>query len=156
MSTKARLQMSKSTSQIAFFRNSKFFAIAGASKNRNKIGNRVVFWYKKNMTDNSIHENKLLFPVNPKEKEIEGIPCISSLNSLPHPKLTSISIITPPSITIKLLEEGERLGIKHFWLQPGSEDEACLSFARDHELDVIAGGPCILISGSSSLAKSKL
>lgn len=41
------------------------FIVVGASKDRNKFGNKVLRHYMKN--------NKIVVPVHPKEKTIEGI-----------------------------------------------------------------------------------
>jgi predicted CoA-binding protein len=81
--------------------------------------------------------------VNPKETTIEGTPCVASLSALEDPADTAVSVITPPSasapptpphsalsgllmrtmpmteVTVGVLEEAARLGIKKLWLQPG-------------------------------------
>lgn len=103
------------------------------------------------------HQDQIfIFPVNPKETEIEGVACLKSLGELVNPTQTSVSVITPPSVTEKVLQEAKRLGIKNLWLQPGSENDTCIAFAADNGMNLIAGGPCILVSGAKSLAKSKL
>jgi hypothetical protein len=65
-----------------------------------------------------------------------------------------VSIITPPKVTVKVLEEAKKLGIKGVWLQPGSFDDEILQGAlRDFELGVggVGGrggvGWCVLVDG---------
>lgn len=64
-----------------------------------------------------------------------------------------MSIITPPKVTLQVLKRAKELGISKLWLQPGAEDKAVLDYARDAGLDIIAGGPCILVSGPSLLTQ---
>jgi predicted CoA-binding protein len=35
--------------------------------------------------------------------------------------------------------------VTNIWLQPGAEDEHVYQVARDLNLDIIAGGPCVLV-----------
>jgi CoA binding domain len=42
----------------------------------------------------------------------ETYPTLSSLSLLPHPSETSVSIIAPPKITKKVLEEAKKLGVR--------------------------------------------
>ena len=113
--------------------------------------------YIQNGKSGKNHQDQILiFPVNPKETEIEGVACLKSLRELPYPTQTSVSVITPPSVTEKVLQDAKSLGIKNMWLQPGSENDACVAFAAANGMNLISGGPCILVSGAQSLAKSKL
>ncbi|KAF7731813.1 hypothetical protein EC973_008328 [Apophysomyces ossiformis] len=116
------------------------FAVVGASPVRTKFGNRILRWYQ----DNNLH----VIPVNPKETHIESIPAISSIDQLPEPAHTGLSIITPPSVTLKILQQAESLGIRNVWIQPGAEDQAVLDFIKQGHLEnVIVGGPCLLVEG---------
>lgn len=40
---------------------------------------------------------KTVVPINPKEAEIEGIPCLANLAALDNPSDVAVSVITPPS-----------------------------------------------------------
>ncbi|CAO3632486.1 unnamed protein product [Cunninghamella blakesleeana] len=129
------------------FMNSKQFAVVGASSSRSKYGNRVLRWYQAN--------NLNVIPVHPKEVAIEGVNTINSINELKEPESTGVSIITPPSVTLQVLKDCQKLGIKNIWLQPGAEDKAVLDYANQVGLDIIAGGPCILVQGPSLLNTRK-
>lgn len=70
-------------------------------------------------------------PINKKSKEIEQIACVPSLGELKDclpagvrgMQDVGVSIITPPGVTKLILEEGYRLGIRNFFLQPGTYDK---------------------------------
>ena len=113
------------------------WAVVGASTDRDKYGNKVLRCYQQN-------QKTPLFPVNPGTTEVEGLPAYPSLSALPEPA-RAVSIITPPAVSLGVVEEAARLGIHHLWMQPGAEDEAVLERARSLGLDPIAGGPCLLV-----------
>ncbi|KAJ7194889.1 NAD-binding protein [Mycena rebaudengoi] len=79
------------------------FAVVGASNNETKFG--TIF-----------------------SAASQGIPCLPSLADLPDPSHTSVSIVTPPSVTLEILKQVAALGIFAIWLQPGAEDAAIRAF----------------------------
>ncbi|KAI9490409.1 CoA-binding protein [Zychaea mexicana] len=117
------------------------FAVVGASTDRSKYGNRVLRWYQANSLP--------VIPVNHKESAVESIPAIASIDKLKDPSKSAISIITPPKVTLQVLKQAKELGIEKIWLQPGAEDKDVMDYAREAGLDIIAGGPCILVQGPS-------
>jgi predicted CoA-binding protein len=112
------------------------FAVAGASANRAKYGNKVLRAYLQN--------GYSVVALHPSETRIEGVPAYSSLSEVPH-SIDSLSIITPPRITESLVEQAIAHGVKHLWMQPGAESEAAISDALAAGLQVIYGGPCLLV-----------
>jgi uncharacterized protein len=92
--------------KIQQFFNSKAFGVVGASNNREKYGNKVLRCY--------IQHHKNVCPVNPNEEKIEEIPCVSSVAELPD-NVKSLSIITPPSVTEKIVAQAIDKGIKNIW-----------------------------------------
>ena len=112
------------------------FAVVGASADRGKFGNKVLRTYLQN--------NLTAYPINPKETEIEGQKCFPDLKSLPE-AVESISVITPPAVTEKIVEEAAQVGVKRIWMQIGSESEKTIQKAQEFGLKVIAGGPCVLV-----------
>ncbi len=113
------------------------FAVAGASRDREKYGNKVLRCYLQN--------DLIAWPVHPTEEEVEGVPCSPDLASLPEP-VHGLSIITPPAVTSELVEQAAQAGIKRVWIQPGAESNEAISKAKDLGLTVIAGGPCLLVA----------
>ena len=122
--------------QIAAFLDDSPFAVVGASTDRAKYGNKVLRCYQQN--------DRTVFPVHPKEAEIEGLAAYPSLHDLPETP-HGISIITPPPVTAKVVAEAIELGIEHVWMQPGAEGDEALAVAEAAGLTPIAGGPCLLV-----------
>lgn len=122
--------------KIEQFLASAAFGVVGASSNRDKYGNKVLRCYQQN--------NRPVIPVHPKEKQVEGIDCVSSVADLPD-NVGSLSIITPPAVTEKVVEAAAAKGIKNIWMQPGAESPAAVQFCEEHGLNVIADGSCLLV-----------
>lgn len=130
-------------------------------------------------TDNSLdlvlawytYHNLPVTPINPSTPTISAggttHTTIPSLSALRDPKATSVSIITPPKVTIEVLKEAQKLGVPAIWLQPGTWDDAVLAFTRGEGVDgekyngqVVAGdvpggrgheGWCVLVDGEAGL-----
>ncbi|KAF9497987.1 NAD-P-binding protein [Pleurotus eryngii] len=138
-------EMSTSTKSVRniqrTFLASPSFAVVGASKDTSKFGTKVLNWYKVRSFQ--------VTPVHPREAELEGFPTISAISDLPSPTKTSISIITPPKVTLGIVQKAKELGVPALWLQPGAEDDAVIQYIKDNGLEdrVIYGGPCILVDG---------
>jgi predicted CoA-binding protein len=113
------------------------YAVVGVSTNRDKYGNKVLRAYLQNDLD--------VFPVHPKEAAIEGVPCVPTLAELPEP-VRGLSMITPPPVTERLVEEAHAARIPMLWMQPGAESEAAVRRAEELGMKVIAGGPCLLVA----------
>lgn len=122
--------------QIKKFLSSPAFAVAGASTKREKYGNMVVRCYQQ--------QGKEVVPVHPLEKEIEGLVCVASVAALP-PAVKSLSIITPPQVTEKVVAAAIAHGIENIWMQPGAESSSAIELCRTSGVNVIADGSCILV-----------
>ena len=122
--------------QIKQFLASPAFGVAGASTNRDKYGNKVLRCYLQN--------GRSAIPVNPNEAEIEGIPCAATLSDLPK-EVMSLSMITPPAVTAKLVPLAIEKGIKNIWMQPGAEHPDAVALCREQGINVIADGSCVLV-----------
>ncbi len=122
--------------QIDLFFQSKAFGVVGASTDRHKYGNKVLRVYQQ--------KSLRAIPVNPKEPEIEGTPCVQSVMDLPD-DVESISVITPPKVTEQVVELAVRKGIKNIWMQPGAESDIAVDACRKNGINVIADGSCILV-----------
>jgi predicted CoA-binding protein len=101
-------------------------------------------------------------PINPTTAEIklpsEGYKTVATPSALEAPSTVALSIITPPSVTRKILEEAKSIGIQAVWLQPGSFDEDGLEYAKANFKAAVGGhggqggeGWCILADGESAL-----
>ena len=122
---------------IDVFFESPAFGVVGASRREHKYGNKVLRAYQRT--------GLRAIPVNPREAEIEGVSCVASVLDLPD-EVQSISIITPPSVTERVVAEALRKGIRSVWMQPGAESEQAVEAARRAGLNVIADGSCVLVA----------
>ena len=122
--------------RIDIFLDAKVYGVVGASTNRDKYGNKVLRCYLQN--------GYQAIPVNPKEKEIEGIPCVATILELPD-DVSSISVITPPAVTEKVVEMAIQKGIRNIWMQPGAESIAAVNMCLENNINVIADGSCLLV-----------
>ena len=121
---------------ITRFLDSPAFGVVGASPRRHKYGNKVLRCYQQN--------GRTAIPVNPREPEIEGVRCVASVLELPD-AVHSISVITPPAVTERVVEEAVRRGIRNVWMQPGAESEQAVATCAAAGINVIADGSCVLV-----------
>lgn len=121
--------------QVELFLQSSAFAVVGASSNRAKYGNKVLRCY--------LQHGRVVYPVNLREEVIESIPVVHTIDELPN-EVRSISIITPPIITEKIVTDAIKKGIKNIWIQPGAESDRAIRKCVVHSMNIIFGGPCIL------------
>ncbi len=122
--------------QIRLFLEADGYGVVGASADRSKFGNRVLRCYQM--------KGLKVVPVNPVKAEIEGLKCVGSVSDLPD-FVTSISVITPPSVTVKIVDLAIAKGIKNIWMQPGAESSAAVQRCIQSGINVIADGSCILV-----------
>ena len=122
--------------QISQFLASAAFGVVGASANREKYGNKVLRCYLQN--------GRTAVPVNPNEPEIEGVACAASIGDLPL-SVESISMITPPALTVRLVPLAIEKGINNIWMQPGAEHPEAVALCRENGINVIADGSCVLV-----------
>ena len=104
-------------------------AILGASTDRSKYGNKSV----------RAHQARgyIVYPVNPKASEIEGLPAYPSLAAVPVGKLDRVSVYLPPVVGLKVLPEIAARGCEELWLNPGSESDELVAAAERLGLNVI-------------------
>ncbi len=112
------------------------FAVVGASGDPDKYGHKCYVCL--------LTHGRKAYPVNPRAKTILGNPAYPSLLSLPE-KVESVSIITPPPVTEKVIEDAILAGVKNVWMQPGAESPSAIERGRKAGLNVIAQGPCLLV-----------
>ena len=106
----------------------KTIAIIGASADRSKFGNKAVRAF--------VRQGYTVYPVNPKEAEIEGLPAFKSIVEIPvRPNL--ISVYLPPPVLLKVLPAIAAKGCDEFWLNPGTESDEVLAEAERLGLNVI-------------------
>ncbi|MEW6235369.1 MAG: CoA-binding protein [Candidatus Omnitrophota bacterium] len=121
--------------------HAKTIAILGASAQRHKYGNIAVrAWRDRGFA---------VYPVNPAQESIEGLPCYRSILDIPG-EVEIASVYLPPEITLKVLPSIAQKGVKEVFLNPGSENAAVLQKARELGLNVIQA--CSIVAAGKSPA----
>ncbi len=111
-------------------------AIIGASNDREKYGNRAVRAYRAQGT---------VYPVNPREKTVEGLPAYATVADVPEP-VDRASLYVPASVGLGLLEAIAARGAKELWVNPGAGSPELL--ARAVELGLHPVEACSIIAAS--------
>jgi predicted CoA-binding protein len=106
----------------------KTVAVIGASNDRNKFGNKAVRAFQQ--------QGFRVFPVNPKETEIEGLPVYRTILEVPvRPEM--VSVYLPPRVLMRILADIAAKGCEELWLNPGTESDEVLAEAGRLGLNVI-------------------
>lgn len=103
-------------------------AIIGASNDRTKYGNKSVRAHLK--------EGFAVYPVNPKETQIEGLPAFKSISDVPV-RPDRVSVYLPPRVVAQILPAIAAKGCDELWLNPGTESDEVLAEAGRLGLNVI-------------------
>lgn len=117
-------------------------AIIGASGDRHKFGNKSVRAHQA--------AGYQVYPVNPKDAEVEGLPCYPSLSDLPVRKLDRVSLYVPPAVAVKVLDDVAELDVGEVWLNPGVADETVRARGRKLGLNIIEGCSIVDLGRSPS------
>jgi predicted CoA-binding protein len=104
-------------------------AIVGASADRSKYGNKSVRAH--------LSQGYLVFPVNPKGGEIEGLKVYTRIADVPVDHLNRVSMYVPPAVGLKLVDEIAAKGCDELFLNPGSESDELFEAALAKGLNPI-------------------
>ena len=99
----------------------KTVAVLGASADRSKFGNKAVRAFRA--------QGFSVYPVNPKETEIEGLPCYPGMAEVPV-RPQRVSVYLPPPLVLKALPGIAAKGCDELWLNPGTESDEVLAAAE--------------------------
>ena len=106
----------------------KTVVILGASADRNKFGNKALRAYQQ--------QGYAVYPVNPREAEIEGARVYKSISDVPvRPDV--VTVYLPPEKVLPQLPAIAAKGCDELWLNPGTESKAVLAEAERLGLKVI-------------------
>lgn len=112
-------------------------ALVGASNNKAKYGNKIFLDLK-----NSGYQ---VYPINLTEDTVEGKKCYKTLTELSKEKKIDLVItVVPPRITEQIIEECTELGIRKFWMQPGSESKHAVEMCSENAIEEIHN-MCIMV-----------
>jgi len=104
-------------------------AVVGASSDRNKFGNKALRAFQA--------EGYTVIPINPNEREVEGLPAYASVLDVPG-AIDMATVYVQPDVGLQLLPEFEKKQIPEIWINPGAESDELLTDARRRKLNVIA------------------
>ena len=106
----------------------KLVAILGASTDPSKFGNKALRAYQR--------RGFTVYPVNPRESEIEGVPALKSITEVPvRPDI--VTAYLPPAVLLGLLPEIAAKGCDELWLNPGTDSPEVVAEARRLGLNII-------------------
>jgi predicted CoA-binding protein len=103
-------------------------AIIGASKDREKYSNKAVRAYRS--------KDHVVFPVNPTEREIEGLICYNSISEIPL-DVEVASLYVPPEVGTKVADELIKRSIKTVYLNPGADSDEIFEKLNAAGIEVI-------------------
>ena len=106
----------------------KTVAVIGASSNRAKFGNKALRAFQA--------QGYRVIPINPNERAVEGIETYASVLDVQEP-IDMATVYVQPEVTLRLLDEFAKKGIREIWVNPGAEDDAVMGEARRRGLNVI-------------------
>lgn len=106
----------------------KTVAVIGASNDRAKYGNKAVRGF--------LQQGYTVYPVNPREREIEGLRTYASIRDVPE-RPDRISVYVLPAVLLKLLPDIAAKGCDELWLNPGTESAEVLAEAERLGLAVV-------------------
>lgn len=112
-----------------------YIAVVGVSEDPSKYGHKVF--------SDMIKAGWYVDGINLKGGEVEGRTLFTSLKELKNvPEL--VVTVVPPGITEAIVDEAHDIGVKHIWMQPGSESEKVIAKAKKFEMKVDYN-QCIMI-----------
>jgi hypothetical protein len=114
----------------------KTVAIVGASSDRRKFGNKALRAFQA--------AGHRVIPVNPHEREVEGIRSYRSVLDVPD-VIDVATVYVQPEVALQLLPEFDKKGISEIWINPGAESTELLVEAKRRKLNVIAACSIIAI-----------
>ena len=129
--------------EAARFLSHERIAVVGVSRSRG-FGNTIM----RTLTDRGYR----IFPVNANADTIEGRSCYRSLVQVSEAVDAVVSVV-PPSQTISVVDDCVRLGIKHIWMQQGSESNEAISRAESAGMAVVHHACVIMYAGPTGIHK---
>ena len=104
--------------------------VIGASNDRSKFGNKAVRAHQRQ----GGHD---IFPVNPNETQVEGLPCYPTVADAPGP-IDRALFYVPPRVGLKVIDAlAQRGDVKEVWLNPGAESPELVARAEELGLETI-------------------
>lgn len=110
------------------------WAVVGATDKEEKFGNKIF----KHLNA----RGKIVYPIHPKLKYLDGEICYASLIDLPV-KPDVVVFVVPEVVGLKTLDDCKKKGVEVVWLQPGADTVAVVEKANKLGINVIES--CVLV-----------
>ena len=111
----------------------------GASSDRSKFGNKALRAFQA--------EGHTVIPINPNEREVEGLKTYASVLDVPEP-IDMATVYVQPEVGRQLLAEFEQKQIPEIWINPGAESDDLVAEARRRHLNIIQACSIVAIGRS--------
>ena len=89
----------------------KSIIIVGASSNRERFANKAVRAYR--------DLGWTVYPVHPREKEVEGIPCVATVAEVSG-RARTMSLYVDPAVGLSVVEAAPSKGVRDIYVNPGA------------------------------------
>jgi hypothetical protein len=119
----------------------KIVAVIGASKDRDKFGNKAVRGFRQAGYE--------VIPIHPLDDEIEGIQAYGSVLEVPG-DIDIATLYVPPNVGERLVDEIVQKKIPLLWLNPGADGPGVIKRAQAFGLELVIGCSLIAIGESPS------
>jgi predicted CoA-binding protein len=103
-------------------------AVIGASNVKEKFGNKAVRAY--------LRQGWTVYPVNPNEREVEGLKSYASVTDIPGP-VQRATLYLPPEVGVGVLEGLKQKGVEELYVNPGAESDELMTKAEALGLNAI-------------------
>lgn len=128
--------MQETANLIQEFLKQKTFAVVGSFKNKEKVAYKIF----KMLTSYGY----TVYPVNPNIKQVDNTKCYPSIEEIPD-KIDVLILVTPPEVSLKIVQQALHLGINMVWLQPGADNPNVINFCKENKIKVIYN-TCIMMN----------
>lgn len=115
--------------QVSMLIDLRSWAVVGVSQDPRKYGHRVFL--------SLLEAGYCVAGVNPKGGEVAGRAVFASLADLAEVPEVVVTVV-PPAVTERVVATCSELGIRHIWMQPGSESGAAIAEARSLGMTVVS------------------
>ncbi|MCP4727003.1 MAG: CoA-binding protein [bacterium] len=116
------------------FLEQKNVAVVGVSRSGKKFGNTILKELRS--------KGYKVFGINPAIEE-DAKDVFKNIESIPE-KIDSAVIVVPPEETDKVIKDIGSAGIKHVWMQQGSQSGEAIKYCEENNINVVSN-ECILM-----------
>ena len=123
-----KMRITKLSDIVRILKESRNIAVVGLSDDPYRPSNNIASYL--------IEAGYNVIPVNPKLKEVLGLPCYPSLLDIPGP-VDMVDVFRNPAQVMPVVEEAIAKGVKVIWFQLGVINEDAIQRADEAGLEVV-------------------